>query len=568
MSNEIIVLKFGSSVLRTPDHLPDAVHEIYRHVRSGRRVIAVVSAYEGVTSRLLREAERFGPHPEPHALASWVATGERSAAAQLALALDQFGIPARLIDPRDLRLEAAGPPLDAEAVRLSVDATRALFDPAVVLVLPGYFASDTAERCMLLGRGGSDQSALFVAHALGADCVLVKDVHGIYDHDPAEAGPATHRYEHINWADAEGLAGKLIQPKALHFARERQYPFQVAAVAHAGGTRVGARTTPPTEISPRTAPLRIVLLGLGTVGLGVYRELLRRPDLFEVVRVVVRNKARRVAAGIDSAVLATDPLAAVAEPCDLVVELIGGNDAAGQAVETALAAGTPVVTANKALIATRGEYLESVASKARSMLRYCAAVGGAVPMIELVYQSVAGRLVSDPVVSLRGIVNGTCNFVLDQLERGASLADSVALAQASGFAEADPTSDLSGADAAAKLTILARILNGADSAMPVQFSGIDESTVLRVREAQSNGGRLRLVAALSHSPTGVEMRVGLEELPLGDWLAECSGEENGLEVCRASGHTLRMRGRGAGCAPTTTAVMADVYDLWRARTSN
>ena len=140
MSDKLVVLKFGSSVLRTPQHLPDAVHEIYRHVRNGRRVIAVVSAFDGVTNRLLAEAERFGPTPDPYALAALISTGEQMASAQLALALDQFGIPARLIDPRDLKLTAIGSPGDADLTSLSGDAAAALLSSAQVLVLPGFFA--------------------------------------------------------------------------------------------------------------------------------------------------------------------------------------------------------------------------------------------------------------------------------------------------------------------------------------------------------------------------------------------------------------------------------------------
>jgi homoserine dehydrogenase len=175
VTKKIVVLKFGSSVLRNPEHVPDAVHEIYRHVRRGWRVIAVVSAFEGATPALLSAAERYGPSPDAHALATLAASGEQVASAHLTLALDQFGIPARIVDPRELEFEAQGQPLDAEPVRISTAVAKALLATGAVLIVPGFFAVDTGGRCVLLGRGGSDHTALFVANALEADCVLLKD---------------------------------------------------------------------------------------------------------------------------------------------------------------------------------------------------------------------------------------------------------------------------------------------------------------------------------------------------------------------------------------------------------
>jgi homoserine dehydrogenase len=283
------------------------------------------------------------------------------------------------------------------------------------------------------------------------------------------------------------------------------------------------------------------------------------------MRVVVRNKARRVATGFESTLLATDPVAAAAEPCDLVVELIGGEDCAADAIESALESGKAVVTANKALIASRGQAFEETASRARAALRYSAAVGGAVPMLELLRQCSADGGESDPVTGVRGIVNGTCNFVLDQLEHGMSFEDAVALAQASGFAEADPTSDLSGADSAAKLAILARVVNSHRPAGPPHYAGIDAATARRVRAARRSGNTLRLVATMSCTADRTESFVRLEELPASDWLADCRGEENAMEITHASGRTVRARGKGAGSAPTTASVMSDIYDLWRER---
>lgn len=560
----ITVLKFGSSVLRSPDHLPDAVHEVYRHLRQGRRIVAVVSAFEGATNRLFREAERFGPRLEAHALAAFVVTGEQYAAAQLALALEQFGIPARLVDPREVELRAIGAPLDAEPTSLSTERFDELFRTAPVLVLPGFFATDPSGRCVLFGRGGSDQSALFLAEALGAECVLLKDVQGIYDHDPNEAGPATHRFEQISWSDAAQYAGKLVQPKALQFALHHRLPFEVSATGFRTATAVGPTTAPPVEISAPPPPLRVTLLGLGTVGLGVYRELSRRPDLFDVRRIAVRHPARHIAAGISPEILTTNAIAAAKQPADLVVELMAGDDPATLAIEHALAAGRPVVTANKAVVARHIGRLEAIAGAHGVAIRYSATVGGAVPMLE-----VARRIAADParaaaVVSIRGIVNGTCNFVLEQLEQGSSLDDAIALARAKGFAEADPSSDLSGADAAAKLAILARLL--LDITAPrVEFSGIDEDTAVRARQVLGSGRRLRLLATLSKAVSAPRLRVSLAEVMADEWIAGFAGEENALEIEYGGRSREQVWGRGAGRYPTTVSVMADIYDAWRSR---
>jgi homoserine dehydrogenase len=559
----VTVLKFGSSVIRSADQLPDAIHEIYRHLRRGRRVVAVVSAFEGTTNRLLQDAGRFGAQPQPHALAELAATGERNAAAQLALALDQYGIAARLVDPREVELRATGAPLDAEPRSLDNACFAELLESACVLVIPGFFAIDDSGRCVLFGRGGSDQSALFLAQALGAECVLLKDVQGIYDHDPLEAGPATHRFEQISWPDAGRYAGKLVQPKALRFALEQEFAFRVSAAGFAGATTVGATTASPVGIGPPTPPLRIVLLGLGTVGLGVYRELARRPDLFDVRRIVVRHPARHVAAGIEAQLLRTDVMAAVAEPADLVVELLGGEEPAAAAIERALAIGRSVVTANKGLIAQRADWLAPAGRPHEAPIRYSAAVGGAVPMIEAVRRIVADPARAASITTIRGIVNGTCNFILEQLEQGSALEEAVALAQAKGFAEADPGSDLSGADAAAKLSILARLIQGRAPSR-VEYSGIDEFTAGRARQALAAGRRLRLVATLSAAASPTGLRVSLTELAQDEWLARFVGEENALEIGFVDGPRERLWGRGAGRYPTTVSVMADIYDVWRA----
>ncbi|MGE3595809.1 MAG: homoserine dehydrogenase [Dehalococcoidia bacterium] len=563
MNSGLIVLKFGSSILKGPEQLLDAVNEAYRHIRQGRRVVAVVSAFEGVTGRLIRGADTFGPNVDSHALATLASTGEQVAAAYLCLALEKYGISARIVDPRDIQLLATGDPLESVPTQLSESKLLDQLSMASVVVLPGFFATDAEGRCVLLGRGGSDYSAVFVAHALAAECALLKDVHGIYDHDPRDAGPPTQRYEQIGWADALQIAGRLIQPRAMQFCLDQRQSLSISAPGYPWSTTVGPVSTRPVSILSPPRPLRVVLLGLGTVGRGVYEELKRREDLFDVRRIAVRHPPKHIADGINPALLTSDVTAAVDEHADLVIELMGGVEPATSAIERALERGTNVVTANKGLVASRLRSFDDICRRHGGRLRYSASVGGAAPMIEAVARLQRSATMSGGITSLRGIINGTCNFVLGELEKGSTLPDAIALAQARGFAEQDPSADLTGADAAAKLTILATHVGGLATPATVQCSGIDEASARWALDARARGRHLKLIANLQRKGDQGVLAVGLEEIGADDWLAGCSEERNALEIRTADGAVHQVTGRGAGRYPTTTSVIADVYDVWR-----
>jgi homoserine dehydrogenase len=172
----IVVLKFGSSVLRTRADLPGVVHEIYRWYRDGARVIAVVSAIGDATEQLIRQSRELFATPEPWATAELLATGERTSAALLGIALDRAGIPARVVNPREIGLEVTGEPLDGEPVAINPKHVRELVAEYPVLVVPGFFGTDASGRTQLLGRGGSDLTAVFLSVSLGAErCRLLKD---------------------------------------------------------------------------------------------------------------------------------------------------------------------------------------------------------------------------------------------------------------------------------------------------------------------------------------------------------------------------------------------------------
>ena len=357
MSGRIIILKFGSSVLRTSDDLPNAVHEIYRWVRSGLRVIAVVSAIGDATDRLLANARALSPAPEPFATAELLATGERASAALIGVALDQAGVVARVLNPREIGLTVAGSPLDSELVSVDVARLRTLLSEHPVLVVPGFFGTDAAGRTHLLGRGGSDLSAVFLAHALSARCRLIKDVDGVYESDPSCAEAHPRRFAQLDYADALRVAGRLIQPKAVAYLSEHGICAEVAALARSYESTVHAGPTQLTGHAVSTGPskpLRVLLLGLGTVGFGVYQRLKANADHFEVLGCVVRGRAKYLRLGVPDGLLHTGLEQVLDLRPDIVVDTLPSAEPSRQIVHHFLQAGRRVVSANKALIAEHG----------------------------------------------------------------------------------------------------------------------------------------------------------------------------------------------------------------------
>jgi homoserine dehydrogenase len=238
----IVVLKFGSSILRSEEDLPVAVREIRRQREAGHRVVAVVSAIGKTTDTLLEKAHRIASRPEPSAVALMVATGEDVAAAFLTMALAEAGIPVAVMEPVGIGLKVEGPPLDAEPRALDVELVRRLLSTGAVGVVPGFYGRGPDGKIFLLGRGGSDLTALHLAHQLGAVCRLLKDVDGVYDGDPADPRGA-RRYSDLSFEDALRLQARVIQEKALRFAQRHEILFEVAAPGGGPGTRVGPVAT-------------------------------------------------------------------------------------------------------------------------------------------------------------------------------------------------------------------------------------------------------------------------------------------------------------------------------------
>src|SRR5262245_32673347 len=215
---KLCVLKFGSSVLEREADYRTVAQEVYRHIRDGEKIVAVVSALAGETDRLLAQSAEVGGDPDAALVARLARTGELHSAALLALALAQTGMRACTLDPHEMGLVATGAPLDADLAELDAGAVHARFRDHAVVVVPGFTAGHEEYGGVTLGRGGTDLSAVFFAARLGARRVrLLKDVDGVYAEDPA-ANPKAERYGALGYEQAAEASKGLIQPKAIEAA--------------------------------------------------------------------------------------------------------------------------------------------------------------------------------------------------------------------------------------------------------------------------------------------------------------------------------------------------------------
>ncbi len=322
-------------------------------------------------------------------------------------------------------------------------------------------------------------------------------------------------------------------------------------------------------------PVRVGLLGLGTVGGGTFNVLRRNAE--EIARRAGRGIEITLAAareydasrlpGIDQITVSDDAFKVVEDPSiDIVVELIGGYSPAKELVLKAIENGKHVVTANKALIAMHGNEIFEAAQNKGVMVAFEAAVGGGIPIIKALREGLA----ANQVEWMAGIINGTGNFILTEMrDKGRDFADVLAEAQALGYAEADPTFDVEGIDAAHKLTILASLAFG----IPLQFDktfteGISKITAEDVNYAEELGYRIKHLGFTRKTADGVEMRVHPTMIPERRLIANVDGVMNAVLVKGdAVGPTLYY-GAGAGAEPTASAVVADIVDVTRVMTAD
>ena len=322
-------------------------------------------------------------------------------------------------------------------------------------------------------------------------------------------------------------------------------------------------------------PVKVGLLGLGTVGGGTLKVLSRNAQEIsrragcdiEVVIAAARDINKPRICDVEGITLTTNPQDVVEHPdVKVVVELIGGEELARDLVMKAIANGKHVVTANKALIAKHGNEIFAEAQKKGVMVAFEAAVAGGIPIIKAIREGLAGNHVE----WLAGIINGTGNFILTEMrDKGRDFADVLAEAQSLGYAEADPTFDVEGIDAAHKLTILASIAFG----VPLQFEkvfteGISNITREDVSYAEQLGYRIKHLGIARKTAQGIELRVHPTLIPEKRLIANVDGVMNAVLVNGdAVGPTLYY-GAGAGAEPTASAVVADIVDVVRTLTSD
>ncbi|HEX5092437.1 MAG TPA: homoserine dehydrogenase [Burkholderiales bacterium] len=322
-------------------------------------------------------------------------------------------------------------------------------------------------------------------------------------------------------------------------------------------------------------PIRVALLGIGTVGGGTWDVLSRNAGeirrragrAIRIVRVADKDvkKARRTVAG--GAQVVRDAWPVVRAPdIDIVIELIGGTGIARELVLEAIAHGKHVVTANKALLAKHGNRIFKAAQKQGVMVAFEASVGGGIPIIKALREGLAANRIE----WIAGIINGTSNFILSEMrDKGLPFDTVLAEAQARGYAEADPTFDIEGVDAAHKLTILSALAFG----VPMQFArayteGISKLTQADIGYAEELGYRIKLLGITRRTAKGIELRVHPTLVPSRRLIANVEGVMNAILVKGDAVGATMYYGAGAGSQPTASAVVADLIDVTRLITAD
>ncbi|CAN7457324.1 homoserine dehydrogenase [Caballeronia sp.] len=320
-------------------------------------------------------------------------------------------------------------------------------------------------------------------------------------------------------------------------------------------------------------PIKVGLLGFGTVGSGTFTVLRRNQEEIkrragrgiEITRIAVRTPSKvQGAEGID---VTTDFNAVVDDPSiDIVAEMIGGTGVARELVLRAIANGKHVVTANKALLAVHGSEIFEAASKKGVMVAFEAAVAGGIPIIKALREG----LTANRIQYIAGIINGTTNYILSEMrDRGLDFATALKAAQELGYAEADPTFDIEGVDAAHKVTIMSAIAFG----VPVQFDrayveGISKLDAIDIRYAEALGYRIKLLGIARRTEKGIELRTHPTLIPAKRLLANVEGAMNAVVVHGDAVGTTLYYGKGAGAEPTASAVVADLVDVTRLHTAD
>ncbi len=320
-----------------------------------------------------------------------------------------------------------------------------------------------------------------------------------------------------------------------------------------------------------SAPLRLGIAGLGTVGIGVIKIIQKHADLLSarsgrpvtITAVSARDRMKNRDADLSAYAWEDDPVKLAArDDVDIYVELIGGDSGvARQSVELALKTGKDVVTANKALLAMHGQELAELAEENGRVIRFEAAVAGGIPVIKAMTESLAGN----HITRVMGVMNGTCNYILTRMESAGLPYEAVfEEARQLGYLEADPTLDVGGIDASHKLAILSSIAFGTQVAFDgVEIEGIERISIDDIRRAADMGYRIKLLGVAQMTGRGLEQRMSPCLVPADSPLGQLQGGTNMVVVEGDSVGQIVLRGAGAGEGPTASAVMSDVIELAR-----
>lgn len=554
----LIVLKFGGSVLSDEDSLSLVVHEVYRWRRDGWRVVVVVSALAGATDRLLRQSQRDYSDPDPAMVAALVSTGEHQCAALLGLQFDRAGVPATVLTPAAIGLVATGHPLDANPAAVQLEPIERALARDGVAIVPGYVAVDPAGRTVVLGRGGSDLTALFLAGALRAPrCRLIKDVDALYERDPQSRWQNAPRcYSRASWEDALATDGSIIQYKAVLFARAENIEFELTCFNATEYSIIGRGPSVLRAAHPRVTPLSVSVLGLGTVGGGTVQALQKLDWLFELRATADRNPDRHRAWSMGQVPVLEEPVLA-AEQSELVIEAMGGTCVAADSCRAAIESGAHLITSNKAVVAHLGPGFIAAAEIHGCAFRASASVGGSTPILERLCA------LGSEVRAIRGVLNGTTNFVVEGAFGAEGLEARLEKARQRGYAEPHPEEDLAGVDAAGTLVGIASVLGQRLALGAVQLApgGLD---AIRMASWGACGRAIRQVATLRRQKDGTFAgSVGLEVVEADDPLSRVPAESNAVVIETTDGRIETLRGRGAGRWPATESVIGDALELQR-----
>ena len=547
---KLVVLKFGSSVLTDSDRYQDVALEIYRWYRAGYRTIAVVSAMGTTTDALLAETRLHHRWADDGITAHLLASGECISAARLGLALDRFGIPARVLEPVGLGLKTAGPILDARCVQLESGRILDALDACPVVVVPGFVGQDELGNVTLLGRGGTDLSALFIAEALAAEsCHLVKDVDGLYDLDPALHPEAASKFELANYNDVLALDEGIVQHKAVQFAMVNERPFLVRSLNHNEGTKVCSQPSLLATAGKASVPLRLAVFGEGDL-LGCLKDMANRfGDFFEVV-FAANPESIDLADGQSIATRWNRP--------QMLVDLGHGKSASQTIAALALEQGMGLLSTNSEFLAESGPSLKSLFEAQNLPFLVDAAVGGVLPVAE----TIARLSGTGQVRVVEALLSWPAQFVLNRILAGESLESASEEAKALGISSQALARELAGQSSLHQFLVCLNLGLALDLA-PSQIGVHSLKSLAGQFKTLGNdpSWHWRYLARLDLDPNAIEVKIDVRRLNASHPLVSLPPDGIGICIYLRNGKQIVLHGRDSHPRSRILAVLGSLLSV-------